>query len=137
MVERQALSSLFAPFDVRLPESDERDELIETVVQPDLVVICDKEKLDRRGCRGAPDLIVEILSPGTAAKDLKVKLDRYERAGVREYWIVDPAEQMVMVFLLGRDRRYGRPEVYSKDDVVRVALFPDLEIALTTVFADK
>ena len=64
-----------APFDVRLPESDERDDLVETVVQPDLSVICDRGKLDDAGCRGAPDLIVEILSPGTAHKDLKVKFD--------------------------------------------------------------
>ena len=126
----------FAPFDVRLPDSDESDELIETVVQPDLVIICDREKLDRRGCRGAPDLIVEILSPGTAARDLKIKLDRYERAGVREYWIVDPAEKTVMVFLRGTDGRYGRPQVFSMDDRVRVAIFPDLVIDLGTVFAE-
>jgi Uma2 family endonuclease len=125
-----------APFDVRLPESDESDDLVDTVVQPDLAIICDKEKLDKAGCRGAPDLIVEILSPGTAHKDLKVKLDSYERAGVREYWIVDPAEGTVMVFTQGADRRYGRPEVYGDGDVVRVAIFPDLQISLATVFAE-
>lgn len=123
-----------APFDVRLPEAEESDDRVETVVQPDLSVICDPVKLDEAGCRGAPDLIVEILSPGTAHKDLKIKLDRYERAGVREYWIVDPAEQTVMVFLQGIDGRYGRPQVFYKDDVVRVAIFPELEIALGTVF---
>jgi Uma2 family endonuclease len=126
-----------APYDVRLPESDERDELVETVVQPDISIICDRSKLDEAGCRGAPDLIVEILSPGTAHKDLKIKMDRYERAGVREYWIVDPAEQTVMVFLRGSDGRYGRPQIYYKDDLVQVAILPELEIALATVFAEQ
>ena len=125
-----------APFDVRLPESDESDNQVETVVQPDLSVICDRTRLDEAGCRGAPDLIVEILSPGTAHKDLKVKFDRYERAGVREYWIVDPAEKTVMVFTRGADGRYGRPEVYGASDVAGASIFPDLRIALATVFAE-
>ena len=125
-----------APFDVRLPEADESDDQVETVVQPDLSVICDRTKLDDAGCRGAPDLIVEILSPGTAHKDLKVKFDRYERAGVREYWIVDPAEKTVMVFVRGADRRYGRPEVYGAGGVMHVGIFPDLEIFLEAAFAE-
>jgi len=126
----------FAPFDVRLPEADESDDLIETVVQPDLAVVCDKMKLDKAGCRGAPDLIIEILSPGTAHKDLKVKRDRYERAGVREYWIVNPGERSVMIFTRNKDDRYGRPEVYNDGDDVRVGIFPDLVISLAAVFAE-
>ena len=125
-----------APFDVRLPEADENDDLVTTVVQPDLTVICDKGKLDEAGCRGAPDLVVEILSPGTAQKDLKIKFVRYERAGVREYWIVDPTAQTVMVFFLGADGRYGRPSVYVDTDRPLVGIFPDLEIDLAAVFAD-
>ena len=75
----------FSPFDVRLPEHNEKDEEVTTVVQPDLVVICDPDKLDDRGCRGAPDLVNEILSPSTSRKDMKTKLELYEKRGVREY----------------------------------------------------
>ena len=125
-----------APFDVRLPEADEHDDLVATVVQPDLSVICDRGKLDDAGCRGAPDLIIEILSPGTAGKDLKVKFSRYERAGVREYWIVDPLGKTVQVYCLGLNSCYGRPAVYDQTDRPQVGIFPDLEIDLAAVFAD-
>jgi Uma2 family endonuclease len=125
-----------APFDVRLPEAGESDDQVETVVQPDLSIICDKLKVDKAGCRGAPDLVVEILSPGTARKDLTVKFARYERAGVREYWIVDPEGKTVRVFMLGPDGRYGRPQAFVDGDSVKVGIFPDLEIALAAVFAE-
>ncbi len=125
-----------APFDVRLPEADEADERVATVVQPDLLVVCDPGKLDQAGCRGAPDLIIEILSPGTAHKDLKIKFDLYERAGVREYWIVDPAERTVMLFTGDGDGRYGRPQVYGDHDRVRVSIFPGVEVALAPLFAE-
>ena len=125
-----------APFDVRLPESDESDEQVETVVQPDLLVVCDKTKLDAAGCNGAPDLIVEILSPSTAHKDLKVKFERYERARVQEYWIVDPNGSTVQIYTLGAEGRYGRPEAYGAVDRVSVGIFPDLEIDLAVVFAE-
>jgi len=125
-----------APFDVRLPEADESDELVETVVQPDLSVICDRTKLDETGCRGAPDLIVEILSPATAHKDLNEKFDRYERAGVREYWIVDPTGQTARIFTLSPEGNYGRPEAYGAGDRVTVGILPEIEIDLTVVFAE-
>jgi Uma2 family endonuclease len=124
-----------APFDVRLPEGDEADEAIATVVQPDLVIVCNPDKLDDKGCRGAPDLVVEILSPSTSGKDLKQKFNLYEQRGVREYWIVDPSGGTVMVFRLGKDGRYGRPEVYSDEDAAPVGIFDDLVIDLRTVFA--
>jgi Uma2 family endonuclease len=88
----------FAPFDVRLPEYDEADDFVTTVVQPDISVICNKEKLDDKGCRGAPDLIMEILSPSTASRDLQIKKDLYERHGVKEYWIVHPGDKIVIVY---------------------------------------
>ena len=83
-----------APFDVRLPSAPKKkaDKEISTVVQPDLCVICDLEKIDERGCLGAPDWIVEILSKFTSAKDLNEKFSVYEEAGVREYWVVHPQE---------------------------------------------
>ena len=124
-----------APFDVRLPEGDESDEETYTVVQPDLVVVCDPDKLDDKGCRGAPDLVVEILSPATSGRDLKLKLNLYEGRGVREYWVVDPLGATVIVFSLGGDARYGRPAVYTGEDTARVGIFTDLAIDLRALFA--
>jgi Uma2 family endonuclease len=99
-----------APFDVRLPRGDEADEAVDTVVQPDLTVVCDPEKIDRRGCRGAPDWVVEVLSPATAAHDQTLKLSAYERAGVPECWFVHPTDGIVTVYRL-TDGRYGRPSI--------------------------
>ncbi|WP_295393201.1 Uma2 family endonuclease [uncultured Thiodictyon sp.] len=101
-----------APFDVRLPKADEADERVDTVVQPDIAVICDPGKLDDAGCRGAPNWIVEVLSPRTAAKDQRQKRDAYERAGVREYWLVHPTDRTLMIYRLA-DGAYGRPEVQA------------------------
>ena len=125
-----------APFDVRLPKGDENDDQITTVVQPDLVVVCDREKLDDHGCKGAPDLVVEVLSPGTAGKDMKIKLALYERVGVKEYWLVDPSYKAVQVYQLETSGRYGRPGIYTGADQVKVGLFLDLEIDLSMVFKD-
>jgi len=126
----------FAPFDVRLPEADEQDEDIETVVQPDIVVICDKNKLDDKGCRGAPDLIIEILSPFTAPKDMKIKLSLYEKHGVKEYWVVHPIDNIVMVFKLGKNKKYSKPEVYTEEDKIKTAILEGLEIELSKVFQE-
>jgi len=124
-----------APFDVRLPEGDEADEAITTVVQPDISVVCDPSKLDDKGCKGSPDLIVEILSPATARKDLKEKFLRYERAGVREYWIADPSGKTVTVFKRSDAGLFGRPDVYGEEERIKVGIFEDLEIDLQPVFA--
>ncbi len=99
-----------APFDVRLPHADEADEAVETVVQPDLTIVCDPGKIDERGCRGAPDWVIEILSPSTAAHDQTVKLGAFERAGVRECWLVHPVDRVVTVYRLA-DGAYGRPAI--------------------------
>ncbi len=99
-----------APFDVRLPQADEADDAIDTVVQPDLTIVCDPEKIDRRGCRGAPDWVIEILSPATAAHDQTVKLGAYERAAVPECWFVHPTDRTVTVYRL-TDAAYGRPAI--------------------------
>ncbi len=123
----------FAPFDVRLPELNESDGLSSNVVQPDLLVICDPNKIDERGCKGAPDFIIEILSPATAKKDITVKLRLYERFQVKEYWIVDPANQYVQVYLL-KDGGYSSPVIYSKEEQIPVQLFSDLTIELSQIF---
>ena len=125
-----------APFDVCLPESDESDELSNTVVQPDISVVCDRNKVNEAGCKGAPDLIVEILSPSTAGKDQKIKLIKYEQSGVREYWIVDPINRTVYVYLLGENGVYERPAVYVETDSPEVKIFPGLVIDLESVFSE-
>ncbi|MSN26855.1 MAG: Uma2 family endonuclease [Geobacter sp.] len=127
----------FAPFDVRFPDSSEQnDSDVPTVVQPDLVVICDEKKLDDRGCRGAPDLVVEILSPSTSRKDIGAKFRLYERHGVREYWIIHPAEESLMVFAIGEDGKYGRPQGYGRGDFATSTVLEGLELNLEEIFAE-
>jgi Uma2 family endonuclease len=126
----------FAPFDVRLPEADENDEDIITVVQPDIVVVCDKKKLDDKGCRGAPDLIIEILSPATSAKDMKIKLPLYERFAVKEYWVIHPTDNIVQVFKLNKKKMYGKPDVYTEEDKIKTQILEGLEVELDLVFRE-
>ncbi|HCE68293.1 MAG: hypothetical protein A2X82_18725 [Geobacteraceae bacterium GWC2_55_20] len=127
----------FAPFDVRLPDFSEQDDNdVPTVVQPDLVVVCDEKKLDDRGCRGAPDLVLEILSPSTSRKDIGVKFSLYERHGVREYWIIHPAEESLMVFTIGEDGKYGRPQGYGRGDLAISTVLEGVELNLEEVFAE-
>jgi Uma2 family endonuclease len=122
-----------APFDVRLPENNEHDEEIETVVQPDIVVVCDKNKLDNKGCKGSPDIIIEILSPYTAKKDFVTKYHLYERHKVKQYWIFDPETDGVVIFKL-KNNKYEMPEEYKKEDKIRVDIFEGLEIDLSPIF---
>ncbi|MCF6336101.1 MAG: Uma2 family endonuclease [Spirochaetales bacterium] len=123
-----------APFDVRLPGGFKTDNDVDTVVQPDISVFCDETKLDDRGANGAPDLIIEILSPSTASKDLKEKFFLYERVGVKEYWIVDPANRTLTVFIPGENGKYTRGIVYAGEDVLKTSLFEALEIRMEEVF---
>jgi Uma2 family endonuclease len=111
-----------APFDVRLPKASEQDDHIDTVVQPDVLIVCDLKKLDERGMRGAPDWIAEVLSPWTARHDRKVKLPVYERAGVREVWLIDPIERTLMIHRLeaGRYRRATLHELKGKTPIAAV-----------------
>jgi Uma2 family endonuclease len=99
-----------APFDVRLPKNSGADDQIDTVVQPDVVVVCDPHKLDDRGMRGTPDWIAEVLSPSTAVYDRTTKLSAYERAGVPEIWLVDPIDRTVTIYRIARGR-YTQPVV--------------------------
>lgn len=126
-----------APFDVRFPEfNEQKDEEIENVVQPDLVVVCDLTNLDDSGCRGAPDLVVEVLSPATAQKDLKEKLSLYENKGVKEYWLVHPEDKTVMIFKLNEEE-YKKPETYGKSDEIEVNLLGELVVNLNEVFVEE
>ncbi len=116
-----------APFDVRLPDHDEADEEVVTVVQPDLVVVCDKGKLDERGCRGAPDWIIEVLSPSTAAHDQILKLALYERHGVKEYWLAHPADRIVTIYWL-EDGQYSRPSIHAMEGSLNARCLNAVEI---------
>jgi Uma2 family endonuclease len=100
-----------APFDVLLPAGDEDDEEVDSVVQPDVVVYCDRSKLTDAGARGAPDLAVEILSPSTSKKDLHEKFDLYQKHGVREYWVIDPGNVALQVWRLTAIGKYDEGEL--------------------------
>lgn len=125
-----------APFDVRLLDKTKsnQDRDVLTVVQPDICVICDPAKIDERGCLGAPDWIVEILSPGNAKKDLVFKKKLYEENGVPEYWAVFPSEQIVAVSQRTDTGRYGEPQYFGVGDCPAPAAFPDLSIDLNAIF---
>ena len=126
-----------APFDVRLPKKNETaDDKIDTVVQPDICVICDLSKIDNRGCCGAPDMIVEILSPSTTKKDVYDKFALYEESGVKEYWIVYPQDKAVNIFLLQEDGKYDAGTLYELEGKAPVHVFNNHLIDLDDIFEE-
>lgn len=129
----------YAPFDVKL--YDRRKSLLAnreafSVVQPDLSVICDQEKLTELGCDGAPDWIIEVLSPGNSRKEVRLKYDLYQESGVTEYWLVFPYEQIVQQFVLDESSKYQLRALYPGNETAAPHLFPDLQIDLNDVFAE-
>ncbi|WP_197056131.1 Uma2 family endonuclease [Flavobacterium gilvum] len=124
-----------APFDVRLLDKKKttNDSEIFTVVQPDLCVICDENKLDQRGAFGAPDLVIEILSPGNSKKELKYKFDLYEEAGVLEYWIVNPEDKTFLIYVL-KDNQFIGLHPLIEEDQIKSPLFPQLDFVLEEIF---
>ena len=124
-----------APFDVRLPDYKKAtaDELVFTVVQPDICIVCDPEKIDDRGCIGAPDLVIEILSPGNTRKEMGVKFDLYKETGVKEYWLVEPQDKIILVYIL-KDGKYIGLKPFTEDADISSALFPDLRFKVSDVF---
>ena len=127
-LDGQPCRPYIAPVDVRLPRTDEADAAIDTVVQPDVLVVCDPGKVDRRGVRGAPDWLLEVLSPSTAAHDQIAKRRTYERAGVREYWLVHPGDRTLTVYVLDNGQ-YGRPDIYELKDETPIGVLPGVSIA--------
>ncbi|HLZ86225.1 MAG TPA: Uma2 family endonuclease [Puia sp.] len=123
-----------APFDVRLPRKSLDDKEIITVVQPDLCVICDPAKLDAKGCLGAPDIIIEILSPGNNKKELENKYEVYEEAGVKEYWLILPQEQACFQYILNDDGRYMGKRPLTEGNILTTPLLPGFELDLEEVF---
>jgi Uma2 family endonuclease len=126
-----------APFDVRLPNTETAlaDEEVYTVVQPDIVVVCDPKKLDKKGCIGAPDLIVEILSPSNSRNDIEDKFALYEHAGVPEYWIIHPEEETLIVYRLNNDGNYAFQHLYSNMARVSVGIFKHVIVDLSHIFS--
>lgn len=124
-----------APFDVRLPSKSHDNEDIYTVVQPDICVVCDPEKLDDMGCVGAPDLIIEILSPGNNQKELIHKYQVYEESGVKEYWIIHPSEQTLLVYTLA-DGKYIPSRLFTTGMKFSSTTIEGLEIDLVEVFGN-
>ncbi len=126
-----------APFHVVLDlEKDiENEKDSHNVFEPDISIICDKAKLDDRGCIGSPDMIIEIVSPATARKDKIEKFNKYEQAGVKEYWIVEPQEKIISVFTLQKNQRYGRPNLYAEEDHVTASTLSGLTVDLKMVFS--
>lgn len=126
-----------APFDVRLPRfSQKKNKDVVTVVQPDLCVICDPSKLDDRGCIGAPDIVVEIISPGNSKREMKDKFVLYEESGVLEYWIVSPIEKSIQVFRLNEQGAYYGIRPFIEDEDLTTPILPGLNVPLRDVFAD-
>ena len=123
-----------SPFDLRLPDANEKDEETTFVVQPDIIVVCDKKGLKGTGYYGTPTLVIEISSPSTTRNDKIWKFNRYEKAGIKEYWIVEPDAKFVSVFTLQPNNRYGRPESYTEIDKIIVSVFPDFVVDLAPVF---
>ncbi|RRN01644.1 Uma2 family endonuclease [Bibersteinia trehalosi] len=119
-----------APFDVRFPDENGN---IKNVVQPDLCVICDLNKLDEKGCIGAPDLVVEILSPGNTKKEMKYKYELYQEQGVKEYWIVDSQNRNIYIFILENGKYIGIQPV-AEDEIATSVVFPALSFSTEKLY---
>ena len=122
-----------APLDVILPVYNQKKDSPNTVVQPDLCIICDHEKIQEAGCFGAPDLIIEIISPHTSKKDLTKKYEVYEEVGVREYWIVFPKEEIIETYVL-INAKFSRGETFVQPDQIYSTIFPDLSFPVQDIF---
>ena len=131
----QKCELFFAPIDVRLLNKNKstNDNKIYTVVQPDLIVVCDEEKIDERGCLGAPDLVVEILSPGNSNKEMNIKYELYEEAGVKEYWMIHPTERQLLIYVLENGKFIGKKPIIESENAISY-LFPKLKFPLKKLF---
>ncbi|SEJ77385.1 Endonuclease, Uma2 family (restriction endonuclease fold) [Dyadobacter sp. SG02] len=127
-----------APFDVRLSKFDGKtDEEINTVVQPDISVICDPNKVDERGCLGAPDWVIEILSPGNVGKEMNEKFDVYEESGVKEYWLVKPDDEVVFVYILDEAGKYVGLKPATIGRTLTSITIPEFTIDMNQLFDKK
>ncbi|OFY72179.1 MAG: hypothetical protein A3G23_01240 [Bacteroidetes bacterium RIFCSPLOWO2_12_FULL_37_12] len=123
-----------APFDIRLPKEGKDVFEITNVVQPDISIICDPKKIDERGGIGAPELVIEILSESSTRKDIGIKMLLYQNSGVKEYWVVDPDEETITVYLPDKTGKYFPKRTYHKEEIIVLSLFPKCKIKLHDVF---
>jgi Uma2 family endonuclease len=135
-LENKSCNAFSAPFDVRLPGHSKDDKDILSVLQPDICIICDLSKIDERGCLGAPDIVIEILSPGNNQKELKNKYEVYEEAGVLEYWIIHPAEKKIMKYALSENGKFQQSGLLTLGDNVTSPILPGFSLSLDKVFKD-
>lgn len=117
-----------APLDVRLPKGDEADERVDTVVQPDVLIVCHGERIDRRGVRGAPSFVLEVLSPSSASHDQIRKRRVYERAGVAEYWILHPVDGVLTIYRRSSDASFSPPEIVEASGVIELSSVPGVSV---------
>ncbi len=136
-LKKKSCKVFISPFDVRLPvKNKKKDNEVTTVVQPDLCIVCDESKIDNRGCCGAPDLVVVVLSPGNSKKEIRLKHELYEEAGVKEYWIVNPEEENIVVFILNEEGTFSGLKMYACGDTIQSFAVPGLNINLTEIFTN-
>ncbi|QKY68826.1 Uma2 family endonuclease [Lentibacillus sp. CBA3610] len=126
-------AAFFVPFDVRLFSENKWDDEIDHVLQPDLSIVCDPNKLDDKGCNGSPDMIIEVLSPSSVKMDRWTKYQLYEKSGVKEYWLVDPVLESVEIHCLS-DEGYEFQGVFTKEDTISVSILTGMELDLSQVF---
>ncbi len=122
-----------APFDVRLLTSKKKDK-IDTVVQPDITVVCDEQKLDEQGCNGIPDIVIEILSPGNTKREMKEKFELYLTAKIPEYWLVDPERESIIVYTLNEEQKYVGSKPYMEGDTIKSTTLTGFELVVASIF---
>ncbi|KQR71429.1 Uma2 family endonuclease [Pedobacter sp. Leaf176] len=135
-LKKQNCKVYSAPFDVRFPKESKADAAIFTVLQPDICVICDKSKLDYRGCIGAPDVVIEILSPGNTKMELLHKYKVYEESGVKEYWVVSQSDQSILIYTLNDLGKFQPSKLFTLSEKVSSSVLPGFELLLDEVFHD-
>lgn len=136
-LDNKTCQAYHAPFDVRLtPRKSDYTNKIYTVVQPDICIICDSSKLDDKGCIGAPDWVIEILSPGNSQVEMKNKFEVYQENGVKEYWIAEPTTETIFVYILNEEGKYIGLHPFTTADVITSYVFPDFELSVADIFKD-
>ena len=123
-LKKQKCEVLVSPFDVRFPDRSTAEEDVFTVLQPDVCIVCDASKIEPRGCLGAPDVVVEVLSPSTSKKDMVNKFNVYEKHKVKEYWIVEPIEKCMLKYVLNENGLFIGDKAYRKNDQLTSSIFP-------------
>ncbi|MGN7989946.1 Uma2 family endonuclease [Pedobacter sp. 22226] len=135
-LKKQPCKVFISPFDVRFPRESKDDKEIFTVLQPDICVICDRSKIDVRGCIGAPDLVVEVLSPGNTRMELLNKYHVYEEFGVKEYWIVSQSDQNILIYTLNEGGKFQPSKIFTLSEKITSTVLPGFELALDDIFED-